>query len=111
MWYVELYLVALKQYLHNNTAALETLLWTPLVLLDKQANALLGGDPQETISSRAGKRIASRKWAKWLCKKLHKLDPEHCERNIDLSQGSDAISVVIRDWKQSHPKPENKNAQ
>lgn len=59
-----------------------------LVALDQLANAIMGGYPDETISSRAAK--AHRRGAKWacvLCKFLHLFDKNHCERVIELDEG------------------------
>ncbi len=49
-----------------------------LIAYDQWWNALLGGDPQETISARAG-RQPNKWWARALCWGLDKLDPNHCE--------------------------------
>lgn len=51
---------------------------------DQLANAAFGGDEDETISSRAGKAAkAGKRWACVLCRLLDKLDPGHCEKNIE----------------------------
>lgn len=58
------------------------------VAVDQLGNALLGGDPDETISSRAAK--AALKGATWgcvLCRLLDYLDPGHCVRNIERDEG------------------------
>lgn len=63
-------------------------LWNLLLSLDQLLNTIMGGDPDETISSRAAK--LSRKGERWaciLCKILHKLDPDHCEKNIETDEG------------------------
>jgi len=50
-----------------------------LVDLDKQANALLGGDPDETISSRAGRgAFFGPSVSSALCTGLDLIDPGHC---------------------------------
>ena len=49
-----------------------------LIGLDQWANAILGGDPQETISSRAGRQENTRFWARSLCRFLNWLEPNHC---------------------------------
>lgn len=59
-----------------------------LVALDQLGNALLGGYPDETISSRAAK--AARRGTRWgciLCRLLHLIDPGHCERVIEHDEG------------------------
>ena len=62
--------------------------WNILISIDQFANTLLAGDPDETISSRAGKRLHNRKWAHILCRILHILDPDHCEKSIESDRGS-----------------------
>ena len=54
-----------------------------LVGLDQLLNALLDGDPDETVSSRAGRReFISPRISRWLCRLLDWLDPGHCDRVI-----------------------------
>lgn len=60
-----------------------------LLALDTSINALIGGDPFETISSRAGK--SDRKWACVLCKFLDWLDKDHCKKAILSTAGADAL--------------------
>lgn len=63
--------------------------WTLAKSYDQLANAAFGGSEDELISSRAGK--ASRRGEKWaclLCKLLHKLDKNHCEKSIELDEGN-----------------------
>lgn len=70
----------------------KTWLLNILIAIDQFANTVLGGDPDETISSRAAK--SARKGNTWgcvLCKFLHKLDPDHCEKSIEHDEGSDAL--------------------
>ena len=63
-----------------------------LLWLDQGANCLLGGDPQETLSSRIGKVAADgHKWAVLVCKVLDWLDPGHCQRSVDQYDGWRAI--------------------
>lgn len=62
--------------------------WNWFILIDQAANVLLGGDPDETISSRIAKRpkehcdICYR-----LCKILHWIDPNHCEKVVEKDRG------------------------
>lgn len=60
-----------------------------LISLDQLANVLFFfGDPDETISSRAGK--AARKGALWgclLCRLLDKLEKDHCNSSIEPDRG------------------------
>lgn len=59
-----------------------------LVSLDQFANVLLGGYPDETISSRAAKGALAgdTKWC-LLCRLLDVFDRGHCERYIELDEG------------------------
>ncbi|WP_067586373.1 hypothetical protein [Endozoicomonas ascidiicola] len=60
-------------------------LWNFLVWLDQGLNVVfMGGCPDETVSSRAGK--AARKGKKWgcvLCRVLDVVDKNHCEKSIE----------------------------
>jgi hypothetical protein len=60
-----------------------------LIGIDQAANAILFGDPDETISSRAGKgrRRGSRGWT-ILANFLDFLDPNHSERSIEWDEGT-----------------------
>lgn len=65
--------------------------WNLLVAVDQLANALLGGDPDETISSRAAKAAArGRRWGCVLCRCLDRIDPGHCARNTETDEGGNA---------------------
>lgn len=69
-------------------AGLKSYLWNLLVSLDQTLNTALGGHPDETISSRAAKsRKRGKRWACILCGLLDKLDPNHCEKNIEADEG------------------------
>lgn len=64
--------------------------------LDLFANAVLLGDPQETISSRCGKYLhAGGRGVVWvLCKLLSIIDPargNHCIENMQPREGSDEL--------------------
>lgn len=68
-------------------------LWNLLVALDQLINALLGGDPDETLSSRMGKAVrANRCWAcKGICRLLHLIDKDHCQKTIEPDEGQRAV--------------------
>lgn len=65
--------------------------WNVLISIDQLANAILAGDPDETISSRAGKVQHTSRWAKYLCWTLNKLDTNHCKDAIENDEGKDSI--------------------
>jgi len=62
-----------------------------LVSFDQTGNTILGGDEDETVSSRAGKRQHEQAWAKGLCNILDKVDPGHCDRYIEKDEGNNSI--------------------
>ncbi len=62
-----------------------------LLALDRATNTIFGGDPKETISSRAGKLQNRVWWAKGLCWVLNKLQTNHCKDAEDPTVGSDRI--------------------
>jgi len=64
-----------------------------LISLDQLANTLLGGDPDETMSSRMGKRIASGNClgCYYVCRALHWVDKDHCHRSIEADEGDDGV--------------------
>ena len=63
--------------------------WNMLIAVDQLVNTALGGDPDETISSRAGKRQHEATWARWLCWFLGKIDNNHCNESIEEDEGKD----------------------
>lgn len=69
-------------------------LWRVVVSLDQLINTLTGGDPDETISSRAAKAAArGRPWGCVLCGLLDRIDPGHCARSVEADEGErDAAS-------------------
>lgn len=60
-----------------------------LIGADQFLNALLGGDPDETISSRAAKRADQSGW-KQLCRFLEWIDPGHTSRALEEDEGGNA---------------------
>lgn len=63
--------------------------WNILIALDQTLNAYLGGDPAETVSSRAAKQSHKRGW-KYLGRLLEKIDPGHMGRSIIIDRGDKA---------------------
>lgn len=61
--------------------------WNVLIAIDQFFNAIFGGDPDETISSRAGKQVKNSRFAYYLCRALHRIDPEHCQKSIEPDEG------------------------
>lgn len=65
-----------------------------LISIDQLFNTLLGGDPDETISSRMGKHLAKHDKCpvcNFLCKLLNKIQPNHCIRAIENDEGKDQV--------------------
>jgi len=65
-----------------------------LIGIDQLVNAILMGDPDETISSRMGKLIRANRarwYVRWLAWILDKIDPNHCIDAIEEDEGKDAI--------------------
>lgn len=54
-----------------------------LVSLNQTLNALTGGEPDETLSSRWGRTREKRKFARLACWVLDKLQPCHCATSIE----------------------------
>lgn len=61
-----------------------------LVAIDQFVNAVLGGDPDETLSSRAAKRADQPGW-KQLCWLLEKIDPGHLDKSREDDEGSGSL--------------------
>lgn len=63
-----------------------------LISLDQFGNTITGGDPDETISSRAGKAHEKGKtWGKLMCKFLAWFDRGHCKKSIEEDEGKDSL--------------------
>jgi len=62
-------------------------LWNVLIGLDQLLNAVLGGDPDETISSRMGKQTHRCRLCRWVCRLLGKIDNDHCLKSIEPDRG------------------------
>lgn len=60
-----------------------------LIAVDQFFNTVLGGDPDETISSRLGKHVAKKdsRFANLICKMLNLIDPNHCIKSIEKDRG------------------------
>ena len=76
--------------LENNTCKFCKYVFNLLIAIDQLANTILGGSPDETISSRASKdQLKGRKWAIWLCWALNKIDADHCQESTEADEGDD----------------------
>jgi hypothetical protein len=63
-----------------------------LVSLDQFVNTVAGGDPDETISSRAAKAEAEgKRWGCILCGLLNRIQKDHCKRSLEPDEGARAI--------------------
>ncbi len=65
--------------------------WNVLVAIDQLGNALTGGDPDETISSRSAKQRASCRFCRFLCRLLDRVDPGHCDKSVESDEGENAV--------------------
>jgi hypothetical protein len=62
--------------------------WNLLIAVDQLLNAMLGGDPDETISSRVGKMaMKGSRIGKIACRVLNFFDKGHCEKSIEYDEG------------------------
>jgi len=60
-----------------------------LISVDQLANVIVGGVPDETLSSRCGKRVDTCRLCYWLCRGLDRIDPGHCKDAIEPDEGYD----------------------
>lgn len=73
-------------------------IWGVLVSIDQTVQVILApilnkifdvseehkfGNPDETLSSVFGKNMQRCKACNWVCRLLHKIDPNHCEKSIE----------------------------
>lgn len=59
-----------------------------LIAIDQFSNAVMGGDPDETISSRAAKAAQrGKRWGCVLCRWLDRIDRGHCNKSIEPDEG------------------------
>lgn len=63
--------------------------------IDQLGNAVIGGDPDETISSRAGRAVQEGrcKGCKLLCWLLDKFDKDHCQKYLEKNRGDDVFKL------------------
>ena len=65
-----------------------------LVAIDQFLNALTGGDPDETWSSRFGKYEGKFWLYRLICRFLDLFDPHHCEKSIEKDEGRNQITPM-----------------
>lgn len=65
--------------------------WNVLIGIDQFANTIIGGDPDETISSRAGKAATRCQACRYLCRVLHWFDKNHCVESIENNEGDHEV--------------------
>ncbi len=64
--------------------------WNLLIAVDQFFNTVLGGDPDETLSSRMGKREKTCKLCYWICMALNLFQKNHCIKSEEPDEGKDA---------------------
>ena len=69
--------------------------WNLLLAIDQLLNTILGGDPDETISSRLAKLARKGNKVGIIgCSILDKFDEGHCERVIELDEALPSTNTV-----------------
>ncbi|QKE74777.1 hypothetical protein HPK19_19445 [Arthrobacter citreus] len=58
-------------------------IWNLLIALDQLMNTILGGNPDETMSSRMGKRIDTCNFCRFMCRFLDLFQKDHCIKSIE----------------------------
>lgn len=61
-------------------------IWNLLISIDQLFNTLLGGYPDETLSSRMGKNQDC-PVCRFICKLLDLVDKDHCQKSIEYDEG------------------------
>lgn len=75
----------------STTDKIKKYFWNLLIAIDQFFNAVFGGDPDETISSRTGKLQHKRAWAKCLADFLDLFEKDHVEKSIEEDEGTDGV--------------------
>ena len=72
------------------------------VWFDQGLNTLLLGDPDETLSRRAGRaRAKGERWGCYLCKVLDWIDQRHCAKSVegdDEFEGKNSVPQMLARW-------------
>jgi len=62
--------------------------WNIAIAYDELGSASTGGNPDETISSRAAKaRAKGKHWGCILCRLLDRIQADHCKNSLQLDRG------------------------
>ena len=64
-------------------------IWNLLIAVDQLANTILGGDHDETISSRVAKRAHLRGW-NIIARLIEAIDPGHLAKSREDDEGGNA---------------------
>jgi len=74
-------------------------MWNFLIGIDQLANTVFGGFPDETLSSRMGKRVrlGNCPFCTFMCNVLHLFDKDHCNKSIEEDEG---IIIIILEKKE-----------
>lgn len=65
--------------------------WNIFISLSQLLNVILGGDPDETLSSRAGKFAHRSGWG-FIARILNWIDPGHTDRAREDDEGDDGAA-------------------
>jgi len=65
--------------------------WNILISIDQLVNTIFGGDPDETLSSRMGKREKTCKICYVICMILNLFQKDHCIKSEEKDEGKDAV--------------------
>jgi hypothetical protein len=88
-----------------NTLRMAVWFWVKNILLgfDQLFNAILAGDPDETLSRRAGRaRDRRQMWGCRLCSWLDLIDPRHCQKTLDrigVEEGENSVPRLLSRWR------------
>jgi hypothetical protein len=65
--------------------------WNLLISVDQLVNTIFGGHPDETISSRCGKRLPHCTFCRRLCRFLDRIEYRHCVNTIEEDEGHESV--------------------
>lgn len=69
-------------------------LFNLLLCLTQTLNAILGGDPDESLSSRCAKKHP---WAAAVIDRLFWFDPRHCSTSLEKDEGDRSLTADDRE--------------